>query len=180
MRKLIIGTICTLNGSVTNQAQWSAGYFDDEAKAASLETLAECDLFLLGRKAYEQFAPRWSQNQGDAYFDAINRMPKVVCSNTLATASWNATILRGDAAAQVRALKQQPGKHIVKYGITALDRTLIAHELVDELRFWIYPVIADGTRLFDGIDTSRLRLELVATRRYASGVVQMNYRPGWV
>jgi dihydrofolate reductase len=180
MRKLIEATLITLNGAVTNQRSWTRNYFDEEAKAASLETLTECDLFLLGRVTYEQFAPRWSQFRDDPYFDAINAMRKVVLSNTLATATWNAEVLRGDAAEQVPALKEQPGKAIIKYGVTALDRALIAHRLIDEFRFSIYPVIAEGARLFDGIDASQMQLELIGTRRFASGVVQVSYRPKWM
>jgi dihydrofolate reductase len=180
MRKLIEGTLVTLNGVVTNQGKWSTGYFDAEAKAESIEALKECDLLLLGRVTYEQFALRWSQIRDDPYFSTVNEMRKVVLSNTLSTATWNAEVLPGDAAEQIRALKKQPGKAILKYGVTSLDRALIANQLIDEFRFWIYPVVAEGTQLFDGIDTSHMQLELISTRRYASGVVQVNYRPRWL
>jgi dihydrofolate reductase len=180
MRKLIEAALITLNGVVTNQAKWSGDYFDAEAKANSGEALKECDLLLLGRVTYEQFAPRWSQMNDDPYFRAVNAMPKVVMSNTLATATWNAEVLRGDAAKQIRALKQQPGKSILKYGVTALDHALIADQLIDEFRFWIYPVVAEGRHLFEGIDASHMQLELISTRRYASGVVQVNYQPKWL
>jgi dihydrofolate reductase len=180
MRKLIESALITLNGVITNQFKWAADYFDGEAKAASIAALKECDLFLLGRVTYEQFAPRWSQMRDDPYFGAVNSMPKVVMSNTLTTATWNAKVLSGDAAEQVRALKEQPGKPIIKYGVTALDRTLVAHQLIDEFRFSICPVIAEGARVFDGIDTSRMRLELISTRRYSSGLVEINYRPSWL
>jgi dihydrofolate reductase len=180
MRKLIEGTLVTLNGVVTNQGKWSTGYFDAEAKAESIEALKECDLLLLGRVTYEQFAPRWSQIRDDPYFSTVNAMRKVVLSNTLSTATWNAEVLPGDAAEQIRALKEQPGKAILKYGVTSLDQALIANQLIDEFRFWIYPVVAEGTQLFDGIDTSHMQLELISTQRYASGVVQVNYRPRWL
>jgi dihydrofolate reductase len=179
-RKLIQSTLVTLNGVVTNQAQWAIPYFDAEAKAAALESLRECDLFLLGRRAYEEFAPRWSQFQDDEYFAAVNAIPKVVLSNTLKAATWNATILGGDAAEQVRALKQQPGKNIIKYGVTALDRALVAHRLIDEIHFSIHPIVVPaGGRVFEGIDTGGMELELIGTRRFASGVVRVSYRPRW-
>jgi dihydrofolate reductase len=180
MRKLIVSALVTLNGAVTNQRDWSVPYFDAESKANAIEKLKECDLFLTGRATYEQFAPVWSQIQGDSYFAAINEMPKVVLSNSLTTATWNAKVLRGDAAEQVRVLKQQPGKSIMKYGVTALDRTLIENQLIDEFHLNIYPVVADGVRIFEGIDTSRMQLELIGTKRYASGVVQLSYRPKWL
>lgn len=179
-RKLIESTLMTLNGVVTNQAQWAMEYFGAESKEQALATLRECDLFLLGRKAYEEFAPRWSQVRDDEYFAAVNAMPKVVLSNTLEAATWNTTVLRGDAAEQVRALKQQPGKNIIKYGVTALDRALIAHQLIDELQFSIFPVVVDsGKKLFEGVDTSRMQLELISSQRYANGVVRVSYRPRW-
>lgn len=180
MRKLIAATMLSLNGSATNQGQWTTGYFDDEAKQAALASLAESDLFLLGRKTYEQFAPRWSKVQGDAYFDAINAMPKAVCSRTLSSVSWNATLLRGDPVEEVRALRAQDGKQIVTYGITTLTRSLLMHQLVDELRFWVHPTIADGERVFDGFDASGIRLELIECNRHRSGVVQFAYLPRYM
>jgi dihydrofolate reductase len=180
MRKLIESALITLNGAITNQAKWVADYFDDEAKAEAMAALKECDLFLLGRVTYEEFAPRWSQMGDDPYFATVNAMRKVVVSNTLKVATWNAEVLRDDAAEQIRILKQQPGKQIMKYGVTSLDRTLIAHQLIDEFHFSIYPVIAEGARIFDGFDTSRMKLELISTRRYASGAVHVTYRPTWL
>ena len=107
-------------------------------------------------------------------------MPKVVLSNTLEVATWNATVLRGDAAEQVRALKQQPGKNILKYGVTELDRALIAHQLIDELQFSGFPRRRRfGKKVFEGVDTSRMQLELISSQRYANGVVRVSYRPRW-
>jgi dihydrofolate reductase len=179
-RKLIVSTLMTLDGVVTGQAQWASSYFDAGAKALALATLRDFDLFLLGRKAYQQFAPRWSQIDDGGYFAAINAMPKVVLSNSLEAATWNATVLGGDAAARVRALKQEPGKNILKYGVTELDRTLIAHQLIDEFHFLICPIVVDhGKRVFEGIDTSRLQLELMSSHRTESGMVGVSYRALW-
>jgi dihydrofolate reductase len=177
MRTLIAGTMLTLNGSWTNQGTWTAGFFDEEAKSNATASLAEADLFLLGRRTYEQFAPKWSAIRGDPYFDAMNAKRKAVCSNTLSDATWNATVLRGDAVENVRRLKTEPGAQIVTYGVTSLTRALLAAGLVDELRFWIHPIVADGARVFEDLDASRLRLELTSTSRYRSGVVQVTYRP---
>ncbi len=181
MRKLVSSTLVSLDGIVSNQAEWASGFFDTEAKEHARASLAECDLFLIGRKAYEQFAPAWSRIKGDPYFDAVNAARKIVVSNSLPSAAWNAEVLRGDAAQGIRRLKEQPGKDIMKYGVTALDRTLFEHRLVDEYRLMIFPVvIGSGTRLFEGIDTRRMRLELTSTQHFASGVVQVAYRPKWL
>jgi dihydrofolate reductase len=112
--------------------------------------------------------------------DAFLKKYKQIAEKKLHSAAVETIGAEGDAAEQIRALKQQPGKAILKYGVTSLDQALIANQLIDEFRFWIYPVVAEGTQLFDGIDTSHMQLELISTRRYASGVVQVNYRPRWL
>ena len=83
MRKLIEGTLVTLNGVVTNQGKWSTGYFDAEAKAESIEALKECDLLLLGRVTYEQFAPRWSQIRSSRYFQSSHCFRYFVASSEM-------------------------------------------------------------------------------------------------
>jgi dihydrofolate reductase len=112
--------------------------------------------------------------------DAFLKKYKQIAEKKLHSAAVETIGAEGDAAEQIRALKQQPGKAILKYGVTSLDQALIANQLIDEFRFWIYPVVAEGTQLFDGIDTSHMQLELISARRYASGVVQVNYRPRWL
>jgi dihydrofolate reductase len=112
--------------------------------------------------------------------DAFLKKYKQIAEKKLHSAAVETIGAEGDAAEQIRALKQQPGKAILKYGVTSLDQALIANQLIDEFRFWIYPVVAEGTQLFDGIDTSHMQLELISTRQYASGVVQVNYRPRWL
>lgn len=82
----------------------------------------------------------------------------------------------GDVADEVAKLKQQSGKHILKFGTGALDRTLMQHHLVDEYRFWLFPVAAGGgQRLFDGIDATHL--SLLDTTRFSSGIVVLTYTP---
>jgi dihydrofolate reductase len=103
-------------------------------------------------------------------------MPKYVASRTLRDATWNATIIEGDVAEGVAALKGEPGEGLLKFGTGELDRTLLAHGLLDELHLWIFPVLAgSGRRLIDGIEVTHL--ELVDTTRFASGIVVNTYRP---
>ena len=90
---------------------------------------------------------------------------------------WNATLISGDIAGEVASLKQQPGRNILKFGTGELDRTLMQHDLVDEFHFWVFPVAAgSGQRLFDGIDTTHLRL--LDTTRFRSGIVVLTYTTG--
>ena len=103
-------------------------------------------------------------------------MPKFVASRTLRGATWNATVLDGDAAEAVAALKREDGGDLLKFGTGELDRDLIEHGLVDEFHFWIFPVLAGGgQRLIEGIETTHL--ELVASSRFASGIVVNTYTP---
>ena len=97
-------------------------------------------------------------------------MPKHVASRTLTDATWNASIIEGDAAEGVAALKDQPGGDLLKFGTGELDRALIEHGLVDEFHFWVFPILAGGgQRLIEGIDTTHL--ELLDTSVFSSGIV---------
>jgi dihydrofolate reductase len=132
---------------------------------------------LLGRVTYEGFAASWPSRSGDDFSDRFNSVPKYVASRTLAEPlEWNATLIKGDIAEEVAKLKQQPGQNIVKYGTGELDRTLMQHNLVDEFHLWLHPVaVGSGQRLFDGIDTTHLKL--VETTRFKSGIVVLVYAP---
>jgi dihydrofolate reductase len=178
MRKLVESTFVSLDGVVEAPWTWTTPYFDAESKAQSLAQLDQFDTFLLGRVTYEKFAATWSQIQGDPYFDRINAMPKLVASTSLQKTTWNATLIKGDVATEIAALKRQPGKNIIKYGTSQLDRTLIEAKLIDEFHFAIFPVVlGSGRRLFEGIDRGSLKLELTGMRRAPNGVVSLTYIP---
>ena len=132
--------------------------------------LFAADALLLGRETYEGFAAAWPQRSGDAYTDRINSLPKHVASRTLKEATWNATVIEGDVANAVAELKHRPGADILKFGTGELDRTLLAHGLLDELHLWVFPVLAGGGRRpLDGLDPTHL--ELVRSRTFRSGIV---------
>lgn len=176
VRKLVESTFVSLDGVVESPERWALPFWGSDNKDAALSHLAEFDAFLFGRLTYQKFAANWSQIKGDPYFDRINSMPKFVASNTLRDVTWNATLLEGDVAERVAALKQQPGKNIIKYGTSHLDRTLIRHKLIDEFQFSIFPlVVGSGRRLFEDIDASGLALKLVHTKTFENGIVVVTY-----
>lgn len=176
MRKLVESTFVTLDGVISAPQEWSPPYWDDEHAAYAGKLLFAADALLLGRVTYESFAEAWPQRSGDEYTDRINSMPKYVASNTLTEATWNATIIQGDVAEEVGRLKEQPGEDILKFGTGELDRTLLEHGLLDELHFWIFPVLAGGGQhLIDGIETTHLKL--VDTTPFESGIVVQTYAP---
>ena len=175
MRKLVESTFVTLDGVIGDPQVWGPPYWDDEHAGYARKLMFSADALLLGRATYEGFAEAWPPRSGDMA-DRINSMPKHVASNTLKEATWNATIIDGDVAQEVAKLKEQPGENLLKYGTGELDRTLLAHGLVDEFHFWIFPVLlGGGQRLIEGIDATHLNL--VETTRFGSGIVVNVYAP---
>lgn len=176
MRKLVESTFVTLDGVIGKPQNWGSPYWDEEHGAYAAKLLFAADGLVLGRATYEGFAEAWPQRSGDPYTDRINTMPKHVASRTLEDATWNATIIEGDAAEGIAALKEQSGENLLKFGTGELDRTLLAHGLLDELHLWIFPVLAgEGQRLIDGIEVTHL--DLVDSTRFASGIVVNTYAP---
>ncbi|HEX2728552.1 MAG TPA: dihydrofolate reductase family protein, partial [Rubrobacteraceae bacterium] len=144
------------------------------------DELAAADALLLGRTTYEGFAAAWPgmAEQTGEYGAWMNGYPKHVVSTTLEEPlEWNASLVGDDMAGEISALKQQPGKDILVFGSAALVNTLIEHDLVDEYRIMVFPVIVGSKkRLFgDGLGTKTL--ELVETQTFDSGAVVLTYRP---
>ena len=175
-RKLVESTFVTLDGVIGDPQVWGAAYWDDQFEAYATRLLERADALLLGRATYEVFAGSWPHRTGDPYADQINAMPKYVASTTLTDPEWNTTVLEGDTATAVAALKAAGDGDLVKFGTGELDRTLLEHGLVDELHFWVHPVLAgSGTRLLDGLEPTGLRL--VDVDRFESGIVVMVCAP---
>jgi dihydrofolate reductase len=183
VRKLIESTFVTLGGDIGAPQDWGPPYlFTPEIGDYARELLFGADALLLGRKTYQGLSAGYlamAQGEGGPANDFVARMnaiPKYVASTTLTELSWNATLLAGDVARQVAELKDQPGNYLLKYGTGPLDRTLIAHGLVDEFRIWIVPVThGPGQSLFT--DLPETSLELAGTRTFSTGVVLLTYVP---
>ncbi len=176
MRKLVESTFVTLDGVISAPEKWGAPYWNHEHDNYAHDLLFASDALLLGRGTYEGFARAWPSRTGDDYADRINSLPKYVASRTLKKATWNATVIGGDLADEVSQLKQQPGSNILKFGTGELDRTLLERNLVDEFHLWLFPVaVGSGTRIFDGTDTTHLKL--VDTTTFSTGIVVLTYAP---
>jgi dihydrofolate reductase len=179
MRKLVEASFVSLDGVVESPERWAMPLWRQTNKEAALSQLNEFDAFLFGRATYEKFAATWPSLRGDPYYDRVNELPKFVASKTLKNPGWNTTLIEGDVAEAVAKLKQMPGKGIIKYGTGALDQTLVQHHLIDEFRFSIFPVVAgSGRQLFEGIDTSALKLTLTSTQASPNGIVTLSYAVG--
>lgn len=186
MRKLIFMMSVSLDGyfeGPDRELDWQL--VDAELHGHFNAWLAGAVLFLDGRVTYELMAGFWPTADEDpsaspemAEFAGIWRdMPKIVYSKTLERAGWNTTIVRDVAVEEVNALKAQPGGDMV-IGGADLAQTFMRHDLIDEYRFYIQPVVLGrGRRLFQSDVTVNLRL--AGTQTFGSGVVLLRYeRPG--
>jgi dihydrofolate reductase len=147
---------------------------EDVAKVALDEALG-AEAFLLGRRSYEWFAARWPTRSGELA-DRLNNVPKYVVSSTLEDPVWNnSTVLRGDAVEEVSKLKQKLSGEIVVAGSFQLLRTLVEHDLVDELRLKIFPVVLGaGERLF-GETSAKEPMRLVDSQTLGEGIAYLTY-----
>ncbi|MEU2912794.1 dihydrofolate reductase family protein [Streptomyces massasporeus] len=192
MRKIIVCTFLSLDGvmqapggpdedagSGFEHGGWQKPVSDDEVGAAVAGWYEHSDAMLLGRKTYDIFAAYWpTAEPGSPFTERMNSMRKYVASRTLSSLQWeNSTLLEGDAADAVRELKASDGGDINVVGSGDLARTLMRHDLVDEYRLTIHPVIiGTGRRLFaDGAVPTALEPVSVSTTK--SGTVVGVYRP---
>ena len=135
---------------------------------------------LAGRTTYERFADFWPKQEPNPFTDALNRAEKYVASTTLdEPLPWqNSTLLKGDVADAVAALKRELGENLVVFGSGVLVRSLIPHGLVDELLLLIHPlVLGSGRRLFPDTGTSPLTFDLAESATTDTGVLMATYRP---
>jgi dihydrofolate reductase len=159
---------------------WVVPHFDEDAGRFMDEVFEKVDAFLLGRRTYDIFAASWPKatDPDDPIASKLNTLPKYVASTTLTAPEWSpTTVLTGDVPAAVAELKQQPGRELQVHGSGELVRTLHEHDLVDEYRLLVFPVVVgQGRRLFpdQGVATG---LSLVDSRTTGSGVAIHVYRP---
>jgi dihydrofolate reductase len=192
MRRLFVSEFLTLDGVMQapgdanedrsggfDQGGWQLAYFDEIFGSTIMEGLAATGGLLLGRRTYEIFAAHWpNQPAEDPLAGTFNELPKYVVSTTMSEPlAWqNSTLIEGDAATEIAKLKDQSGKDIQVIGSGELVQTLIRHDLVDEYRLMIHPILlGSGKRLFrEGISPTRLRL--VDSKTSSTGVLILRYR----
>jgi len=156
---------------------WTGPFMDDH-RTHMRPLFQATDALLLGRVTYQILAAYWPTAPDDDIARTLNARPKYVASTTLADAPWNATtVIKGNIAAEVAKLKEQPGTGILVVGSSALAQTLMQHNLVDEYHLLVHPIVlGSGKRLFrDGGPTTTLRR--VDTKATSSGLVILTYEP---
>jgi dihydrofolate reductase len=186
MAKIVISTNVSLDGVVQDpdgQEGYGRGGWFGEAGGKDLEQWAQIeaaeatrtDALLLGRRSDEWFGSRWSARPGD-WADRLNNMPKYTVSATLEEPVWqNTTILKGDPVAEVAKLKHELDGEVVVYASYELGQALIEHDLVDELRLFVFPILVGAGRRLFGDTTGRKALRLLDTTRVGDGLVFLTY-----
>jgi dihydrofolate reductase len=187
MGKLIISENVSLDGVMqdpTGEDGFRLGGWFNQMRDRDREAWAKVELdealgaeaLLMGRRSYEYFAARWPSRNGE-WADRLNGMPKYVVSSTLEDPGWhNSTVLTGDVVTEVSKLKQEVSGDIVVYASGQLVPTLIEHDLVDELRLMIYPVVLGaGQRVF-GQTSDKISVRLVDTRTVGDGLAFLSYQ----
>jgi dihydrofolate reductase len=188
MRKLVVTEFVTLDGVMEDpggaeafeHGGWSFRFSDPEGMRFKLDEVMEFDALLLGRVTYEGFAQAWPDRRDEAGFaDKMNAMRKYVVSSTLHEATWqNSEIVGGaDVPAAIAELKRGDGGDLLVAGSRSLVRTLAAHDLVDEYRLMVHPIVlGSGRRLFDGIETPVV-LRLTDSKVLSTGSLILTYAP---
>jgi dihydrofolate reductase len=186
MGKIVISTNVSIDGVVQDpdgeEGFRLGGWFRqfggkdlEEWAKVSLEEALRAEALLLGRRSDEWFAERWSSRSGE-WADRLNGLPKYVVSSTLEHPRWsNSTVLDGDVVDEVTKLKQQLDGEILVYASYQLGRTLIEHDLIDELRLTVFPVVLGaGERLF-GETGEQKPMRLLDTRTIGDGLASLTY-----
>jgi dihydrofolate reductase len=149
----------------------------EEGDQFKLDETMEAEVQLLGRVTYEGFAEAWPSREGE-FADKFNTMPKYVVSSTLGEPEWNnSTVLRGDFATEVAKLRQEVDGVILVAGSAQLVQGLIEHDLLDELRLMVFPVLlGSGKRLFGDV-AEKKPLRLAGSRKVGDGIALLTYEP---
>jgi dihydrofolate reductase len=179
MRRIVAWLIISLDGVVESPESWSSPYLTDEVNMEIGAGVAQRGTVLLGRRTYQQMAAYWPHQGSDVPFaDYLNDSHKYVVSATLDTLPWaNSSLVTGDLAEEVAKLRQQPGGNLQILGSPTLVRSLLRLGLLDELVLNVCPIVlGSGLRLFDQT-SDRVRLELVESATYSTGVLRVGYQP---
>ena len=186
MGRIVISENLSLDGVIEDPAGdegfsrggWVGRITDNEDLAtATLEEARGTDALLLGRRSYEFFAGRWPSRSGELA-DRLNSLPKYVVSSTLEDPKWtNATVLKGEVVDEVSRLKREIDGDIVVYASYQLGRTLIEHDLVDELRLFVFPVVLGGGEHLFGETSGNKPMRLVRAQTVGDGLAFLTYQP---
>lgn len=177
--RLVATEYVSLDGVFEEPGHWSGPFFNEEAMRFKADELEAADAQLLGRKTYEGFARAWPTMEGTGDFGVkMNTMPKYVVTATLDRLDWSGSVpVRGDVVAEVRKLKEKPGRDLLLAGSAQLFNTLMRANVIDVYRFMVHPIVlGDGAQLFED-SGERRELQLVDMKRFSTGIVVLELQP---
>ena len=180
MRKLIMWNIISLDGYFEGSHNWDLPFhlvvWGQELEKLSIEQLHSADYLVFGRVTYEGMAAHWTKTEGEIA-DLMNRIPKLVFSRTLKSADWNnTTLIKDNASAEIKRLKEQGGKDMYVFGSANLSETFVNDNLFDEYRIGIAPVILGAGRPLFSQGIASKNLSLVSTQQLLTGGVVLKYK----
>lgn len=179
MRKLIMWNIITLDGYFEGNQNWDLSFHNvvwgKELEKLSIEQLHSADYLVFGRVTYEGMAAHWTKEKGEIA-ELMNKIPKLVISRTLKTADWNnTTLIKENASAEVKKLKDESGKDMYVFGSANLSETFINDDLFDEYRIGVAPVILGSGRPLFGQGIPSKNLSLLSVQQISTGGVILKY-----
>ena len=193
MPKIIVNAFLTLDGVMQapggpdedrdggfQHGGWQAPYTDELVGRLVVDGIKDADAFLLGRKTYDIFSSYWPKitDPGNPIATALNSRPKYVLSRSLERVTWNnSSLIKGDVVAELRKLRQQPGRTLHTWGSADALQTLLKNDLIDEYRLFIYPLLlGSGKRLF-GSGTVPVALKQVESVSLGKGATYHRFEP---
>ncbi len=177
MRKVILSMMVSVDGFISSddpEEYWHN--WNEEMSAYMMDFLETVDIFIYGRKSYEEMLQYWPA-RNDGFAKIMNNTPKLVFSNTLTTAGWNATVKTGKEILEIKELKQQEGKNMVLFAGADLAHSFIKYQLIDEFRLIVNPLaLGRGKPLFGKMD-GNLYLRLIDATVFGCGNILLVYAP---
>jgi len=172
--------VITLDGYFEGDTNWDLSFHNvvwgKELERLSIEQLQSADYLVFGRVTYEGMAAYWTTEEEGIIADLMNNIPKLVFSNTLETAGWkNTTLIKGNATAEIRKLKEQGGRDMYVFGSSNLSETFVNEDLFDEYRIGIAPVILGSGRPLFRKGISPKKLTLISTQQLLTGGTVLRY-----
>ncbi|ENN84019.1 hypothetical protein RHSP_70995 [Rhizobium freirei PRF 81] len=182
MRKLVVWNLMTLDGYFEGTKPWDLGFhmlaWGDELESYSTELGKEGDLLIFGRKTYEGMAAYWPTATETPDIAAyMNGIAKIAASRTLDKAGWNNTRVVGDIVAEVKKLKEEPGKTMFVFGSAEVADILLKVGLVDEIRICLVPVVLGGGNPLFKPATEQRPMKLLESKALKTGAVVLRYEP---
>jgi len=178
MGRIVSNFFISLDGVVESPDKWHFPYFDDAMGAIIGQGMETSRAFLMGRKLYDEWSSYWPEQGPDVPFsEFINTVPKYVLSTTLKEPKWqNTTVISGDVAAELQAVKDSTDGDLTMSGSATTARWLLANGLLDELALLVHPIaVGSGQRLFE--DATTYPLKLLSSATLDSGVLHLRYAP---